>query len=76
LAAETRPAETVAGRSKETNHNGFPFRACGTFGSFSETKFNEGRKALDEQEELSKEEVGILDLLARGLSREFRIRSG
>ena len=31
-----------------------------------------GKKALDEQEEeLSKEEVGILDLLARGLSREF-----
>ena len=28
-------------------------------------------KALDEREELSKEAVGILDLLARGLSREF-----
>jgi hypothetical protein len=32
---------------------------------------NERRKTLDEQEELSKEEVDILDLLARGLSREF-----
>jgi hypothetical protein len=40
-------------------------------GSLSETKFNEGRKTVDEREELGKEEARVLDLLTRGLSREF-----
>jgi hypothetical protein len=37
----------------------------------SVTRFSDGRKALNEWEELNKEEARILDLLARGLSGEF-----
>jgi hypothetical protein len=35
------------------------------------TNLTTGREALDEREELDQEEAHILDLLARGLSRDF-----
>jgi hypothetical protein len=42
----------------------------GVYWLVSKTKFNKGRKAVYEREELSNEEVQLLDLLAQGLSRD------